>query len=93
MPRIGSTRIRPNGSTPITSRIKGGSAEDAAYIAQSLGNRYFPEDWTDYLASEQEMIDFMAKETGHKPFAAETLFDRRFETVAGQAYAAEPVSH
>jgi len=72
---------------------QGVSPEDAAYIAKQLGNRSFPEDWTDYLKSEQETIDFMAKETGHEAFAAASLFDRRFERVAGEAYAAEPLSH
>jgi sulfonate transport system substrate-binding protein len=72
---------------------QGVSPDDAAYIAKSLGNRYFPEDWTDYLKSEQETIDFMAKETGHKSFPAESLFDRRFESVAGRAYADEGLSH
>jgi len=69
---------------------QGVSLEDARYILNSQGSADIPLTWNDAIAHEQQTIDFMARETGHKSFDAATLFDRRFETVAGAAYAQTP---
>jgi sulfonate transport system substrate-binding protein len=66
---------------------QGISAEDGHFLETQLGHPDIPQDWTTILRDEQETIDFMAEETGRKPFDAAKLFDRRFETVAGTAYA------
>lgn len=67
---------------------QGVSPEDARFIDQTLGKADIPANWAGAIESEQETIDLMAAETRHKPFPAAQLFDRRFETIAGQAYAA-----
>jgi len=65
---------------------QGISAEDGRFLETQLGHPDIPQDWTQVIRDEQETIDFMAEETGRKPFDATKLFDRRFETVAGAAF-------
>ena len=45
-----------------------------------------PVNWDGAVAYQQSTIDLMAAEDGRKPFSAETLFDRRFQALAGEAY-------
>jgi sulfonate transport system substrate-binding protein len=66
---------------------QGLSAADAAHAVRSEGHRIVPADWNDAIRLEQESIRLMAEETGRPEFPADTLFDRRFEPVAAQAYA------
>jgi len=63
------------------------SDADAKYLAHANGTIEIPGDWTGIIKSEQETIDFLARETGRSPFKAEEIFDRRFEKVAADAYA------
>ncbi|MEI9984776.1 MAG: hypothetical protein WDN69_17145 [Aliidongia sp.] len=67
---------------------QGVSPEDARFIDLTLGKSDIPASWDGAIESEQETIDLMAAETRHKPFSAAQLFDRRFESIAGQAYGA-----
>lgn len=60
--------------------------EDARFIQNSQGPADIPLNWDEIVAHEQQTVDFMARETGRKSFAAASLFDRRFETIAGTAY-------
>jgi sulfonate transport system substrate-binding protein len=69
---------------------QGVPAEDGRFIETQLGHPDIPQDWTNVIRDEQETIDFMAQETGRKPFDAAKLFDRRFETVSGAAFSAVP---
>ncbi len=52
------------------------------------GVRDIPRDWGAAVAQEQGAIDLMARQTGRKAFPAADLFDRRFQPVAANAYAA-----
>lgn len=61
---------------------------DARHVAETEGHRVVPADWGEAITLERGSIALMARETGRKPFDAEVLFDRRFEPVAAQAYAA-----
>ncbi len=64
------------------------SANDAHFVIQASGVRDIPRDWSPAVAQEQAAIDVLAPHTGHRPFAAADLFDRRFQPVAADAYAA-----
>ena len=63
------------------------SSADAAHVVRSEGERVVPADWSEAIRLEQDSISIMARATGHKPFPAEILFDRRFEPVVARAYA------
>jgi sulfonate transport system substrate-binding protein len=65
------------------------SPADAHYTVQAFGQPDVPRDWTEAIALQQASINLMARETRHKPFDANTLFDRRFETVPADAIAAQ----
>ena len=64
------------------------SADDARYVIKVTGVRDIPRDWAPAVAQEQGAIDLMARQTGRKAFPAADLFDRRFQPVAANAYAA-----
>lgn len=64
------------------AKNQGLTAADAAYAAQAVGRTTVPDDWGPAIGLQQASIDTMASVTGHRPFAAETLFDRRFERLA-----------
>jgi sulfonate transport system substrate-binding protein len=67
---------------------QGLSAADARYVIQASGVRDIPRDWGPAVVQQQGAIDLLARETGRKPFPASSLFDRRFESVASNAFAA-----
>jgi sulfonate transport system substrate-binding protein len=61
--------------------------EAARFLVSSNGIADVPEHWTDAITRQQETNDLLAAEL-HKPIIpAASLFDRRFETIAGTAYA------
>ena len=64
------------------------SPDDAHYVIKVSGVRSIPRDWAPAVAQEQGAIDIMARQTGRKAFLAADIFDRRFEPVAADAYAA-----
>ncbi|MEI9988632.1 MAG: ABC transporter substrate-binding protein [Rhizomicrobium sp.] len=68
---------------------QGLSHADADYLVSSTGAFVFLANWDQAIRDEQETINFMARETGQKPFDARTIFDRRFESVAAQALGAK----
>ncbi len=67
---------------------QGLSDDDARYVVRASGTHDIPVDWTGAIVRQQATVDLMARETGRKRFDSTTLFDRRFEPVAGQAFAA-----
>ena len=58
---------------------------DARVMAGYVGNVVVPRDWTGAIAYQQEAVDTLGPETKRPRIDAETLFDRRFETIAGDA--------
>jgi sulfonate transport system substrate-binding protein len=70
-------------------RDQGLSPEDAAFVVRAAGEPVIPRDWTEAIAMQQASIDLLAAEGGQKPFDAETIFDRRFETIAADAVHAQ----
>lgn len=69
---------------------QGLSRADADYLVKGIGELVFVRNWDQAIRDEQGTIDFMAQETGQKPFDARRIFDRRYEaviaaTVAGLA--------
>ncbi len=64
---------------------QGLSRADADYLVNSTGEFVFLGNWDQAIRDEQETVNFMARETGQKPFDARRIFDRRFEAVAAQA--------
>jgi sulfonate transport system substrate-binding protein len=67
---------------------QGLSPQDAAYAVEMSGRPVVPSDWSEAIALEQGSVDLMARETRKPRFDAASLFDRRFEPVAAQAFAA-----
>ncbi len=61
---------------------------DARIMVAHTANALVPRDWADAVAYEQVAIDTIAPETGRPRLDAATLFDRRFERIAGDAAAA-----
>ncbi|MET0295731.1 MAG: ABC transporter substrate-binding protein [Phenylobacterium sp.] len=66
---------------------QGLSPAEAEQAAAAEGERTVPHDWNEAIRLEQDSIAVMAAETKRPAFPAETLFDRRFEPVAAEAYA------
>lgn len=67
---------------------QGLSADDGRWLVENAGVADIPASWTEAIARHQETIDLLAKETGNKPFRAEDLYDRRYESLAADALAA-----
>jgi sulfonate transport system substrate-binding protein len=65
---------------------QGLSLEDARYVVRAAGENEVPRDWSQAIAQQQGSIDLMARATGRRRFDAAVLFDRRFETVAADAF-------
>ena len=63
---------------------QGLSREDAEYVSANIGTLDILDNWDQAIRDEQDTINFMASETGQKPFNAYRMFDRRFEAVAAQ---------
>jgi sulfonate transport system substrate-binding protein len=63
---------------------QGLSRADAEYVTANIGTLDILDHWDQAIRDEQDTINFMAAETGQKPFDAYRMFDRRFETVAAQ---------
>jgi sulfonate transport system substrate-binding protein len=70
-------------------RNQGLSPADARYVVEVSGAPDIPRRWDEAIALQQASIDLMARRTRNPPFAAASLFDRRFESVAAEAFAAE----
>ena len=64
---------------------QGLSREDAQYVTSNIGTLDILSNWDQAIRDEQDTINFMAEETGQKPFDARKIFDRRFEAVAAAA--------
>ncbi|MFW2853286.1 ABC transporter substrate-binding protein [Sphingomonas sp. TX0543] len=60
---------------------------DARVLAGYIANVSVPRNWAGAIAYEQSAIDTLGPETKHPRLDAATLFDRRFETIAGDAAA------
>jgi sulfonate transport system substrate-binding protein len=67
---------------------QGLSAEDGKWLIPYAGHPVIPTDWTQHIADHQKTIDLLAKEEGHPDLKAATLWDKRFEKIGGEAYAA-----
>ncbi|WP_313535174.1 ABC transporter substrate-binding protein [Sphingomonas sp.] len=65
---------------------------DARVLANYTANVAIPENWDGAIAYEQAAIDTLAPETKRPRLDAATLFDRRFEGIAGAAAAAKGVA-
>jgi len=67
-----------------------GLKEDAGrFLIESNGRPDVPLDWSGAIERQQETIDLLAAELRQPVLKAQTLFDRRFERVAGAAYQGE----
>lgn len=68
-------------------KVRGLPLADARLQVAALGPSAVPRDWTGAIAYEQSAINILAAQTGQPKFDAGRLFDRRFETIAADAYA------
>ncbi|VWX55069.1 ABC transporter substrate-binding protein [Novosphingobium sp. 9U] len=69
------------------AKDQGLSPEDARVMAEYASNIAVPRSWGGAIAYEQAAVDTLAPETKHPRFDAATLFDPRFQTIAGDAAA------
>jgi sulfonate transport system substrate-binding protein len=67
---------------------QGLTQEDGTWLVENAGAPDIPADWTDVISRHQETIDLLAAATGNKPLKAEDLYDRRFESIAAEAFTA-----
>lgn len=63
---------------------QGLSRPDAEYLVRNGGEIELLGNWDQAIRDEQDTVNFMAAETGQKPFDARRIFDRRFEPVAAK---------
>jgi sulfonate transport system substrate-binding protein len=70
-------------------RQQGLKLADARLILKAAGDIVIPQDWRGAVAYQQAAIDLMAPQMGHPRFDAATLFDHRFERLAGDAASTE----
>jgi sulfonate transport system substrate-binding protein len=68
---------------------QGITREQGKQIVESANKPNFPASWDAAIAWEQETIDLLAAGGYAQPFKADELFDRRFESLAAPAVAAE----
>ncbi|PZU09802.1 ABC transporter substrate-binding protein [Sphingomonas sp.] len=64
--------------------------DDARVMAAYYSDVAVPRNWAGAIAYQQAAIDTLAPETKHPRFDAATLFDRRFETIAGDGASPSP---
>jgi sulfonate transport system substrate-binding protein len=67
---------------------QGLTRDDGEYIVEQTGEQVVPTTWDEVVARHQQTIDLLADELGYEPYSAEQIFDRRFEPIAGAAFAA-----
>ena len=66
---------------------QGLSREDGQYLIDAAGKRDVPTSWTEAIARHQETIDLLSREQKKPQLTAADLYDRRFEAIAGTAFA------
>lgn len=67
---------------------QGLNAADGQYLIDSNGKDDLPLSWTEAIARHQETIDLLSREQKKPPLDASSLYDLRFETIGGTAFAA-----
>jgi sulfonate transport system substrate-binding protein len=67
---------------------QGLSPADGQWLIDNASHPEIPTDWSQHIAEHQKTIDLLVKEEGHPPLKAESLWDKRFEKVGGEAFAA-----
>ena len=67
---------------------QGLSREDGQYLIDAVGKKDIPTSWADGSARLQQTIDLLAREQKKPQLSAESLYDRRYEPIAGTAFAA-----
>jgi sulfonate transport system substrate-binding protein len=67
---------------------QGLSAADGRWLIDNASHPVIPTDWAPHIADHQKTIDLLVKEEGHPELKASTLWDKRFEKLGGEAYAA-----
>jgi sulfonate transport system substrate-binding protein len=68
------------------------SPEDGDYLVKAAGKKDIPTSWTDAIARHQQTIDLLAREQQKPQFDAHKLYDLRFESIGGTAFAGTEAS-
>ncbi|MDQ1593806.1 MAG: sulfonate transport system substrate-binding protein, partial [Arthrobacter pascens] len=58
------------------------------YLIKAAGRKDIPTSWTEAIARHQATIDLLSREQGKPKLDAAQLYDLRFESVGGAAFAA-----
>jgi sulfonate transport system substrate-binding protein len=66
---------------------QGLDATDGTWLIRNAGTPVIPTSWTKPIAEHQETIDLLSQEEGQPDTKASTLWDMRYQHVAGQAFA------
>ena len=67
---------------------QGLSREDGQYLIDAAGKRDLPTSWAEGIARHQQTIDLLAREQKKPRLEAASLYDARFEAIAGSAFVA-----
>ncbi len=67
---------------------QGLDAADGRWLIRNAGTPVIPTSWKKAIAEHQETIDLLSSEEDQPDTKAQTLWDLRYQHVAGQAYAA-----
>jgi len=67
---------------------QGLDAADGRWLIRNAGTPVIPTSWKKAIAEHQQTIDLLAAEEDQPDTKAQTLWDLRYQHVAGQAYAA-----
>ena len=66
---------------------QGVSAADGRWLIDNAGHAVIPTSWNQAIAAHQKTIDLLAHEEDKADFKASTLWDLRYQHVAGEAFA------
>ncbi len=71
---------------------QGLSAEDGQYLIDAAGKKDLPTSWSEGIERHQQTIDLLSREQKKPRLEAASLYDKRFEAIAGTAFAAAAAS-
>ena len=66
---------------------QGLSREDGQYLINGAGKKDLPTSWTEGIARHQQTVDLLSREQKKPRLDANSLYDKRYESIAGTAFA------
>jgi sulfonate transport system substrate-binding protein len=66
---------------------QGLSREDGQYLIDGAGKKDLPTSWTEGITRHQQTVDLLSREQKKPRLDAASLYDKRYESIAGTAFA------